>query len=85
MVTGLFLADKYHYGGLQAQRIDGGDNRERDAGASSARGGFPEVVYQRSLAIELRHISLQFEQEIHSPLYYRGESVGSRRADFLVE
>lgn len=47
--------------------------------------GFPEVVYQRSLAIELRHAGLQFEQEISLPLYYRGESVGSRRADFLVE
>jgi len=47
--------------------------------------GFPEVVYQRSLAIELSHTGLQFEQEIHLPLYYRGQSVGSRRVDFLVE
>jgi GxxExxY protein len=47
--------------------------------------GFAEVIYQRSLAIELRYAGLQFEQEIHLPLYYREESVGSRRADFLIE
>lgn len=47
--------------------------------------GFPEVVYQRSLAIELRRNGLPFEQEIHLPLFYRGESVGSRRADFLIK
>ena len=47
--------------------------------------GFPEVVYQRSLAIELRHAGINFDQEIYLPLQYRGESVGSRRADFLVE
>ena len=46
--------------------------------------GFPEVVYQRCLAIELRHAGVVFEQEIHLPLFYREESVGSRRADFLV-
>jgi GxxExxY protein len=46
--------------------------------------GFPEVVYQRCLAIELRHAGVLFEQEIHLPLYYREESVGSRRTDFLV-
>lgn len=44
--------------------------------------GFPEVVYQRCLAIEMRHAGLVFEAEVHLPLYYREESVGSRRADF---
>lgn len=47
--------------------------------------GFPEVVYQRCLAIELRHAGLTFEAEVHLPLYYREEPVGSRRVDFLVE
>ena len=47
--------------------------------------GFPEVLYQRNLAIELRHVGLRFEEEIYLPLYYRQQSVGSRRADFLVE
>jgi len=47
--------------------------------------GFPEVVYQRCLAIELRQAGLLFEAEVHLPLFYREEPVGSRRVDFLVE
>ena len=47
--------------------------------------GFPEVVYQRCLAIELRENGLSFERELEMPLFYRGENVGSRRVDFLVE
>ena len=47
--------------------------------------GFPEVVYQRCLAIEMRRAGLTFEGEVHLPLYYREEPVGSRRVDFLVE
>ena len=47
--------------------------------------GFPEVVYQRCLAVEMRHSGLNFAREVELPLYYRGESVGSRRVDFLVE
>lgn len=47
--------------------------------------GFPEVVYQRCLAIELREAGLEFERELELPLFYRGEHVGSRRVDFLVE
>ena len=47
--------------------------------------GFPEVVYQRCLAIELRVVGLAFEREVELPLFYRGENVGSRRVDFLVE
>jgi GxxExxY protein len=46
--------------------------------------GFPEAVYQRCLAIELREGKLTFEREPELPLFYRGEKVGSRRADFLV-
>ena len=47
--------------------------------------GFPEMVYQRCLAIELAQNGLAFQQEVHLPLHYRGQSVGSRRVDLLVE
>ena len=47
--------------------------------------GFPEVVYQRCLAIELRLAGRSFERELELPLFYRRENVGSRRVDFLVE
>jgi len=47
--------------------------------------GFPEVIYQRSLAIEFSHSNLEYDREISMPLYYQGQNVGSRRVDFLVE
>nr|WP_262898945.1 GxxExxY protein [Hymenobacter piscis] len=45
--------------------------------------GFPAVVSQRCLAIELRESGLAFERELELPLFYRNEQVGSRRVDFL--
>lgn len=47
--------------------------------------GFQEVVYQRALAIELRNNGISFVRELEMPLKYKGESVGTRRVDFLVE
>lgn len=47
--------------------------------------GFPEVVYQRALAIELFKQGLRAEREVDLPIYYDNEKVGSRRADFFVE
>lgn len=47
--------------------------------------GFPEIIYQRSLAIELERSGMQFEQEIHLPVYYLDKEVGARRVDFLVD
>ena len=43
------------------------------------------VIYQRSLAIEFRAVGINYSCEVSMPLYYRGESVGKRRVDFLVE
>ena len=45
---------------------------------------FPEVVYQRALAIELFKQELTTEREIVLPVFYENERVGSRRADFFV-
>ena len=47
--------------------------------------GFPEVVYQRSLAIELHKNNLSAEREVALPIFYENEKVGSRIADFFVE
>ncbi len=47
--------------------------------------GFQEVIYQRCLAIELAKAGLEFEREKDQAIYYEGEHVGTRRADFLVE
>lgn len=47
--------------------------------------GFPETIYQRSLAYEFELHSIAFEQEIHLPVFYLGKEVGARRVDFLVD
>jgi GxxExxY protein len=47
--------------------------------------GFQEVIYQRSLAIEMSYAGLDFEREKEMPIFYREENVGTRRVDFFVE
>ena len=47
--------------------------------------GFLESVYEEALAVELRHIGLQFERQKPVPLFYRGEPIGEHRVDLLVE
>lgn len=47
--------------------------------------GFPEIIYQRCLAIELGKEGITFEQEINQNIYYDKIKVGIRRADFVVE
>ena len=47
--------------------------------------GFQEVIYQRALAIEFTEQGLSFEREKEIPVMYKGEQIGLRRVDFLVE
>lgn len=47
--------------------------------------GFQEVVYQRSLSIELNLKNIAHERELEMPLLYKGYNVGTRRVDFFVE
>ena len=58
-------------------------------GFPSAAKGLPtarqEVIYQRALAIEMAEKGLTFAREKEIDIYYRGQIIGSRRVDFLVE
>jgi GxxExxY protein len=47
--------------------------------------GFPEVIYQRALSVEMRHEDISFVREFEMPVFYRDEKTGDRRVDFLVE
>ena len=47
--------------------------------------GFQEVIYQRCLSIELAKHGIMYEREVEQPIYYKGEWVGTRRADFVIE
>ncbi len=47
--------------------------------------GFQEVIYQRTLAIEMADQRIVFSREHEMPIYYRGQQIGTRRVDFLLE
>src|SRR5688572_3453618 len=47
--------------------------------------GFQELIYQRSLAIELNDANLNFIREIDQDIFYKETHVGTRRADFIIE
>jgi GxxExxY protein len=47
--------------------------------------GFQEVIYQRALSIEFTFQGINFKREQEMELFYRNESIGTRRVDFFVE
>jgi GxxExxY protein len=47
--------------------------------------GYPEYIYHRALIIEFKLQDIQIEDEYEIRIYYKGELVGLRRVDFLVE
>ena len=47
--------------------------------------GFPATIYQRALGIELAREQMTAQQEVETPIYFRGQQIGSRRVDFMVE
>lgn len=47
--------------------------------------GFQEVIYQRALAFELAKNFIIFSREFEMPVKYKGEQIGTRRVDFLID
>jgi GxxExxY protein len=47
--------------------------------------GFPENIYHRAMAIEMKDEALKFEGEKEVTVYYKNQSIGKRRVDFFVE
>jgi GxxExxY protein len=52
---------------------------------SALGNGFQEVIYQRALEIEMADQGINFSREHEMPIYYKGQTIGTRRVDFLVE
>ena len=46
--------------------------------------GFQEVIYQRALQIEFFQNHFNFKREFEMPIYYKGNHIGTRRVDFIV-
>jgi GxxExxY protein len=47
--------------------------------------GFEEIIYQRALARELPVYNLTFSREVWMNVHYKGEKVGRKRVDFIIE
>jgi GxxExxY protein len=47
--------------------------------------GFEEIFYQRALEKELRAAGLECEREVWITIHYKGEKLGRKRVDFVVE
>lgn len=47
--------------------------------------GFQEVIYQRALALEMNQKKISYSREHEMEIFYKGESIGTRRVDFFVE
>jgi len=47
--------------------------------------GFREVIYQRALALELLNHHLDFKREVWMDVSYKGQCVGRKRVDFVIE
>lgn len=46
--------------------------------------GFQEHIYQAALAIEFRRHKIEYLKEVNIEIFYRGESVGADRPDFII-
>ena len=47
--------------------------------------GFPEIIYKRTLMVELQKIPLTYSSEIEREILYENRLIGKRRLDLLVE
>ena len=47
--------------------------------------GFPEVFYQRALAIALKEAGINFSREHIMNVFFRNQLIGKRKADFFIE
>ena len=47
--------------------------------------GFQEVLYQRALELELHAAGLDCSREVWIDVMYRGQRIGQKRVDFVVE
>jgi GxxExxY protein len=75
----LLINNKYKHSELTSQIIGCAMEVHKFLG-----NGFQEVIYQRALEIELTINGILFKREFEMPIFYKGEQIGTRRVDFLV-
>ena len=75
-----YVKDEYPLSDVTAQIIAAAKEVHRTLGP-----GFEEVIYQRALALELPAHSLEFSREVWMDVTYKGEKVGRKRVDFMID
>ncbi|MFH1252773.1 MAG: GxxExxY protein [Candidatus Uhrbacteria bacterium] len=80
MIVGNPINENYKYSDLTAKIIGAAIEVHKVIG-----NGFQEVIYQRALVIEFENRGIHFIREKEMQIYYKGEKIGTRRADFFVE
>jgi GxxExxY protein len=71
---------RYHLSALTGQIIAAAKEVHNTIGP-----GFEEKVYQRAYALELPAQGLEFSREVWIDVHYKGEIVGKKRVDFLID
>ncbi len=74
------INEKYHLSELTGKIIGCAMEVHRVLG-----NGFQEIIYQRALSIEMKNQELSFIRELEMEINYKGENLGTRRADFFVD
>jgi GxxExxY protein len=78
------INEQYKYSELTSRIIKCAMAVHSALGTGFQPGRRAEVIYQRALAIELGLADIDFEREFEMPIFYRGQRIGTRRVDFLV-
>src|SRR5688500_7190294 len=47
--------------------------------------GFPEIVYEKALLIELKRNNIECSRQVEKDIFYEGEWIYKRRLDIMVE
>lgn len=78
-MTEQYVKPEYPLSGVTARIIAAAQEVHRGLGP-----GFEEVIYQRALARELPSHDLEFSREVWMEIHYKGERVGRKRVDFVI-
>lgn len=78
-MTEQYVKPEYPLSGVTARIIAAAQEVHRGLGP-----GFEEVIYQRALARELPSHDLEFSREVWMEIDYKGERVGRKRVDFVI-
>lgn len=80
MILSNIVNEKYKYSEITSRIIGCAMTVHSKLGS-----GFPEVIYQRAMTIEMDKESLENKSEVTMPVFYDGIKIGARRVDSFVE